>query len=99
MPGKSAQRIPVDWGVETIVDAWVLLSHQHHNNQCYICWPQRFKSFWPISRTSIVEGSTGHREPARCVDGQLPIDKELITFTLQHQVVEGDVEFLYVDEH
>lgn len=31
VPGKASQRIPVQWGVETIVDAWVLLPHQHLN--------------------------------------------------------------------
>lgn len=29
MPGEASQRVPVQWGVETIVDPWVLLPHQH----------------------------------------------------------------------
>lgn len=31
MPGKASQRFPVHWGVEAIVDPWVLFPHQHLN--------------------------------------------------------------------
>lgn len=99
MPGKTHKRIPVQWGVETIVDPRVLLPHQHHDYQGYVCWSQSFKSFWAVSGPPVVESGTGNIEPAWRVDGQLPIDKVLVPFTLQHKVVEGDVEFLYVDGH
>lgn len=99
MPGKPSQRFPVQWRIEAIVDPWVLLSHQHHDNQGYICWPQSFKSFWSVSGSPVVKGGAGNVEPAWSVNGQLPIDKVLVPFTLQDKVVEGDVEFLYVDKY
>lgn len=118
MPGKATQRIPVQRRVETIVDSWVLLPHQHlniqttkhltlhndehvfqtcvgvsfhcyHDNQGYVCRPQSFKSFWSVSGPPVVEGGTGNIEPARRVNGQLPIDKVLVPFTLQHWDTEN----------
>lgn len=116
VPGKGSQRIPVQWGVETKVDPWVLLPYQHlhmqpniwrdtmmkifghlwrpvlsvlsalpyHDHQGYVCWPQSFKSFRPISGPPVVEGGTCNIEPTWSVNGQLPIDKVLVPFTLQH---------------
>lgn len=114
MPGEASQRIPVQWGVEAIVDPWVLLPHQHlsthttksltavddktvleehffevsfrshHDDQGHVCWPQSFQSFWCVSGSPVVEGGTGNLEPARRVNGQLPVDEVLVPFTLQH---------------
>lgn len=114
VPGKANKRIPVQWGVKSIMDPWVLLPHQHlsrnttkhlkqwwkcccflnkdffsffffyHDNQRHVCWPQSFKSFRPISRPPVVEGGTRNSEPARRVNGQLPVNEVLVSFTLQH---------------
>lgn len=56
----------------------------YHDNEGHICWPQSLKSFWSVSGPPIVESRSGDFEPARRVNGQFPIDKVLITFTLQH---------------
>ena len=60
----------------------------YHDNKGYVCWPQSFKSFWSVSRPPVVKVGTGDIEPARCVDGQLPIDEILFTLTLQHYDTE-----------
>lgn len=99
MPGKAGQRIPIQRGVETIVDPWVLFPHQDHDDKGHVRWSKSFKSFWSVSGPPVVEGGTSNIESARRVNGQLPIDKVLVPFTLQHKVVEGDIEFLYVDKH
>lgn len=109
VPGEASQWIPVDWVVETIVDPWIFLSHQHlhthfkilnkqirdiflkigfgrvqshHDNKTHVCWPQSFQGFWSISGPPVVEHGAGDIESAWGVNGQLPIDKVLITFTL-----------------
>lgn len=107
VPGKTSQRFPVDRGVESIVDPWVLLSHQHlhsvrystaiflqpindqslrpyHDDKCHICWSKSFKCFWSISGSPVVEYGPGDIEPARRIDGQLPINEILVSFILQH---------------
>lgn len=56
----------------------------YHDNQGYVCGPQSFKSFWPISGPPVVEGGTCNIEPTWRVNGQLPIDIVLVPFTLQH---------------
>lgn len=64
--------------------------HPHHDNQGYVCWSQSFKSFRPVGGPPVVEGGTSNIEPARRVDGQLPIDEVLVPFTLQHWDREED---------
>lgn len=62
----------------------VLSALSYHDHQGYVCWPQSFKSFRPISGPPVVEGGTCNIEPTWSVNGQLPIDKVLVPFTLQH---------------
>jgi len=58
--------------------------HPHHDHQGDVGRPQSFEGLRPVGGPPVVEGGTGNIEPARCVNGQLPIDKILVSFTLQH---------------
>lgn len=56
----------------------------YHDNQRYVCWPKSFEGFWPISGSPVMKDGTRDIEPAWCIDGELPIDKVLVSFTLKH---------------
>lgn len=61
----------------------------YHDNQGYVGRPQGFESLWSISGPPVVEGGARNIEPARRVDGQLPVDEILVSFTLQHWTQRG----------
>lgn len=59
------------------------LHGSYHDDQGHVGGPQSLESFGPIGGPPVVEGGTGDVEPARCVDGQVPVDEKLVPFILQ----------------
>lgn len=109
VPGEAGQRVPVERGVEAVVDPRVLLPDQDlkphkrrtfnavtegddlawaaasdHDDQGHVRGPQSLEGLRPVSRPPVVEGGSCHAEPARRVDGQVPVDEVLVPFVLQH---------------
>lgn len=66
----------------------VRASRPHHDYQGHVGRPQSFQGFGAVCGTPVVEDGPGDVEPARRVDGQLPVDEVLVAFALQHWDVE-----------
>lgn len=55
-----------------------------HDDQGHVGGPQSLEGLRPVSGPPVEEGGSCHAEPARRVDGQVPVDEILVPFVLQH---------------